>query len=111
VACAEKPDIRFSWNFQVMFEWLVFAFIFDAVWLVLYVSKPHLRHQMLWVSVLTALTGLLEPIFVPRYWTPPSLFNLAATTHFDVESLVFSFGTEASVQSSTKLPSKCGTEK
>jgi len=76
-----------------MFEWFVFALMFDAVWLVLYASKPHLRRQMLWVSAFTALTGLAEPIFVPRYWTPPSLLNLATNTHFDVESLVFSFGT------------------
>ncbi len=75
-----------------MYEWLVFAVIFDIIWLVLYVLKPHLRRQMLWVGALTALTGLLEPIFVPRYWTPPSLFNLAATTHFDIESIIFSFG-------------------
>jgi len=48
---------------------------------------------MLWVSIFTTLTGLIEPIFVPRYWSPPSLFNLALATHFDIESLVFSWGT------------------
>ena len=76
-----------------MFEWLVFALIWDTVWLALYLSKPHLRHQMLWVSLFTALTGLTAPIFVPRYWNPPSLFNLASKTHFDIESLLFSWGT------------------
>ena len=75
-----------------MYEWLIFALIWDAVWLALYVSKPHLRRKMLWVSAFTALTGLTQPIFVPRYWTPPSLFNMAATSHFDVESLIFSWG-------------------
>jgi hypothetical protein len=35
--------------------------------------------------------GLTEPLFVPRYWDPPSLFNLAATTGFDIESLIFCF--------------------
>jgi len=47
---------------------------------------------MLEVSLWTSLLGLTEPIFVPAYWTPPSLFNLAARTGFDVESLFFSFG-------------------
>lgn len=35
--------------------------------------------------------GLTEPLFVPAYWNPPSLFNLAANTGFDIESLIFSF--------------------
>ncbi len=47
---------------------------------------------MIWVSVLTTPFGLTEPIFVPRYWAPPSLFDLALRTGFDIESLIFSFG-------------------
>jgi hypothetical protein len=31
-------------------------------------------------------------LFVPAYWNPPSLFGLAQTTGFDIESLIFSFG-------------------
>ena len=46
---------------------------------------------MLLVSVFTMPFGLTEPLFVPRYWDPPSLFNLAATTGFDIESLIFCF--------------------
>ena len=37
------------------------------------------------------LFGLTELIFVPEYWNPPSLFNLAQRTGFDIESLIFSF--------------------
>jgi len=29
---------------------------------------------------------------VPEYWNPPSLFDLAASTGFDIESLIFCFG-------------------
>jgi hypothetical protein len=76
-----------------MFEWLAFALDFDVVWAALYVSKQHLRRQMLWISLFTAFTGLTEPFFVPRYWNPPSLFNLASATHFDIESILFSWGT------------------
>jgi hypothetical protein len=47
---------------------------------------------MLWASVFTMPFGLTEPLFVPSYWNPPSLFDLARTTGFDIESLVFSFG-------------------
>ncbi len=76
-----------------MNEWLIFASVWLGVWLVIFAAKPLLRRQMLWVSVFTALFGLSEPLFVPSYWNPPSLFNLAATTRFDVESIVFSFAT------------------
>jgi hypothetical protein len=30
-------------------------------------------------------------MFVPEYWTPPSLFELAQRTGFDIESVIFSF--------------------
>ncbi|HSR63302.1 MAG TPA: hypothetical protein VLN56_07855, partial [Gammaproteobacteria bacterium] len=47
---------------------------------------------MLWASLFTMPFGLTEPLFVPEYWSPPSLFNLALTTGFDIESLIFCFG-------------------
>jgi hypothetical protein len=47
---------------------------------------------MLWASLFTAPLGLTQPFFVPAYWNPPSLFDLAQTTGFDIESLIFSFG-------------------
>jgi hypothetical protein len=47
---------------------------------------------MIWASLATAPLGLTEPLFVPAYWSPPSLFDLARTTGFDIESVIFSFG-------------------
>ncbi len=75
-----------------MYEWLAFALVWVALWLLFYHERPLLRRQMLWVSVFTALTGLTEPLFVPAYWNPPSLFNLTATIHLDLESIIFGFG-------------------
>lgn len=46
---------------------------------------------MLWGSVLTAPFGLTELLLVPKYWNPPSLFDLAHRTGFGIESLVFCF--------------------
>tara|TARA_Y100000590_G_scaffold203205_1_gene230570 strand:- start:1160 stop:1783 length:624 start_codon:yes stop_codon:yes gene_type:complete len=43
-------------------------------------------------SLLTTPFGLTEPLFVPEYWNPPSLFDLAQRTGFDIESLIFCFG-------------------
>lgn len=47
---------------------------------------------MLWASLFTMPFGLTEPLFVPEYWSPPSLFDLAVNTGFDIESLIFCFG-------------------
>lgn len=43
------------------------------------------------VSLVTMVFGLTEPLFIPAYWNPPSLFELAQRTGFDIESLIFSF--------------------
>ena len=50
------------------------------------------RREMLIVSLWTSVLGFTEPLFVPKYWSPPSLFDLALRTGFDIESLIFSFG-------------------
>ena len=47
---------------------------------------------MVWASFFTMPFGLTEPLFVPEYWSPPSLFDLALRTGFDIESLIFCFG-------------------
>jgi len=47
---------------------------------------------MLTVSLATAPFGLSEPLFVSEYWNPPTLFDLAQRTGFDLESLIFCFG-------------------
>ena len=47
---------------------------------------------MLSASLFTMPFGLSEPLFVPEYWNPPSLFDLAQQTGFDIESLIFCFG-------------------
>ena len=60
-------------------------------WAIVFAARPALRRRMLWASLLTAPFGLTEPLFVPEYWIPPSLFDLAQRTGFDIESLIFCF--------------------
>lgn len=74
-----------------MNPWTTGALGLLIIWILIYLFKPKLRKEMLWVSFLTMPLGLTEPLFVPAYWNPPSLFNLAATTGFDIESFIFSF--------------------
>lgn len=73
------------------YAWLLWSSAFLGPWVALYVARPALRREMLRVSFATSLLGLTEPIFVPEYWSPPSLFELAQRTGFDIESLIFCF--------------------
>lgn len=62
-----------------------------GVWLILYAARARVRPQMLRVSLATMPLGLTEPLFVPAYWNPPTLLDLARRTGFDLESLLFWF--------------------
>ena len=73
------------------YVWLGWASGFLVPWLILYASNPRFRPVMWRVSLVTAVFGLTEPIWVPEYWNPPSLFELAQRTGFDVESFIFGF--------------------
>lgn len=73
------------------YVWLAWALAFLCPWLLLFLFTPTLRREMLLVSAATSLLGLTEPIFVPEYWNPPTLFDLAQRTGFDIESLIFCF--------------------
>lgn len=74
-----------------MNPWLTFALLFLCIWFVFYIFFPKRRKEMFWTSIFTMPFGLTEPLFVPEYWSPPSLFDLAARTGFDIESLIFCF--------------------
>jgi hypothetical protein len=72
------------------YVWLAWSGAFLVPWFIIYLRAPS-RGRMLRVSAATSLLGLTEPIFVPRYWNPPSLLDLAQRTGFDLESLIFCF--------------------
>ncbi len=73
------------------YVWLIWSSAFLLPWLLLFALYPQHRVEMWWASAFMAPFGLTEPLFVPRYWNPPSLFELAQRTGFDVESIIFSF--------------------
>ncbi len=73
------------------YVWLTWSSAFLLPWLGLYLLFPKCRRVMVRASMLTAPFGLTEPLFVPVYWNPPSLFDLAQRTGFDIESLIFCF--------------------
>lgn len=77
----------------MQYAWLIWSLLLVAIWLLIYFSfvSKDAKRKMLSVSLWTSLLGLSEPLFVPEYWSPPSLFDLALRTGFDIESLIFSF--------------------
>lgn len=73
------------------YVWLIWSSAFLLPWVLLYALFPQHRVAMWWASLFMAPLGLTEPMFVPEYWNPPSLFELAQRTGFDIESIIFSF--------------------
>lgn len=78
----------------MQYAWLIWNLILLTIWAIVYFSlqTKESKKEMLVVSLWTSLLGLTEPLFVPEYWSPPSLFDLALKTGFDIESLLFAFG-------------------
>lgn len=78
----------------MQYAWLIWSLILIGIWVAIYFSlnTKDKKREMLVTSLWTSLLGLTEPLFVPEYWSPPSLFNLALKTGFDIESIIFSFG-------------------
>jgi hypothetical protein len=62
------------------FAYLIMSTVLLLVWLVLYGLRRDLHRTKLRVSLATALLGLTEPLFVPKYWNPYTLFDLARRT-------------------------------
>jgi hypothetical protein len=74
-------------------EWFAWSFLLLIIWGIVRITliSNEIKKEMLVVSASTSLLGLTEPLFVPKYWNPPSLFDLAQTTGFDIESFIFCF--------------------
>jgi hypothetical protein len=76
----------------MMYGYLFASMGCTLVWLVFYVrAAPQSRPVIVRLSALTALAGFAEPLFIPDYWNPPTLFDLGQRTGFDIESFLFNF--------------------
>ena len=75
----------------MQYVWFIWSLIILTFWAIIYAYKKSYRAEMLKMSLITMPFGVTEPLFVPEYWVPPSLFDLAENTGFDIESLIFSF--------------------
>jgi hypothetical protein len=71
------------------YSYLIGALIFVAAWVGCYLVGKRYRPQIIWgtlVSVPFALTSLL---FIPQYWSPPSLFDLDTRIHVGIEDFLW----------------------
>lgn len=73
------------------YAYLAWSVILLALWSGVYLWRKRDRAKILRMSFYTSLLGLTEPLFVPAYWHPATLFGLADRIHFDLESLLFAF--------------------
>lgn len=71
------------------FAYLVGALLFDAAWLACYLIGKRYRPQIIWGTVVTTPLALTSFLFVPQYWTPPSLFNLDANIRVGIEDFLW----------------------
>lgn len=71
------------------FAYLVGALLFDAAWLACYLIGKKYRPQIIWGTVITAPLALTSFLFVPQYWTPPSLFDLDARFRVGIEDFLW----------------------
>lgn len=73
------------------FTYFIGCIILLAVWLSIFLLRKDLRKEIFFGSLLGLPFGFSEFLFVPEYWTPPSLFNLIENIGFGIESFLFGF--------------------
>jgi len=71
------------------YAYLVGALIYDAAWVACYFWCRSYRAQMIWGSLVSAPFALTSILFIPQYWSPPSLFNLDARFKVGIEDFLW----------------------
>jgi len=72
------------------YSYFVGSLIFIVAWLILYAVARQHRGQMIWGSLLSAPFALTGFLFMPEYWSPPSLFDLDARFGIGIEDVLWS---------------------
>jgi len=74
-----------------MGAYLIWVGILAVIWLALLIYRRDLTKEILFVSLLFMIFGLMNPFYVPEYWDPVSIYKIAGI--FDIESFLFLFFT------------------
>jgi hypothetical protein len=71
------------------YSYLVGVAIFWVGWLGCYVFGKRYRKEIRWGTLLATPLALTSLLFVPQYWTPPSLFDLDQKIHVGIEDFLW----------------------
>ncbi len=71
------------------YSYLVGVLIFGAAWLACYVLGKSYRAEIRWGTLISAPMALTSILFVPQYWTPPSLFDLDQKIRVGIEDVLW----------------------
>ncbi len=71
------------------YSYLVGVLIFGAAWVACYVLGKKYRAEIRWGTLIAAPMALTSLLFVPQYWTPPSLFNLDQKIRVGIEDFLW----------------------
>jgi hypothetical protein len=71
------------------YSYLVGALIFWAAWCVCAALGKAYRSEMRWGTLIATPFALTSLLFVPQYWTPPSLFDLDQKMRVGIEDFLW----------------------
>jgi len=71
------------------YSYLVGVLIFGAAWLACYFIGKNYRAEIRWGTLISAPMALTSILFVPQYWTPPSLFDLDQKIRVGIEDALW----------------------
>lgn len=69
------------------YSYLVGVLVFGVAWLACYIVGTSYRREIRWGSLIAAPMALTSILFIPQYWTPPSLFDLDAKIRVGIEDV------------------------
>jgi Lycopene cyclase len=71
------------------YSYLAGVLIFGAAWLACYLLGKNYRAEIRWGTLISAPMALASILFVPQYWTPPSLFDLDQKIRVGIEDFLW----------------------
>ena len=75
------PDYHYSY--------LMGTLLFVAAWMVCLLAGLRYRRQSVWGALVSAPFAVTSVLFIPQYWTPPSLFNLDLRFKVGIEDFLW----------------------
>lgn len=71
--------------------YLLGSLLLGIPYLLIYLTRPDLRQQLIWGGVACLPLALTAPFFIPEYWNPPYYFGDFGFVRLGIEDFIFSF--------------------